>query len=104
MPRPDFVTGENLARWSENLDSDPNLPQDLIQSPIVREVCYAGLFLIEELEKLQCPESIIIRIQFTAGKLSFGRDAWDVHLKLLDDYKNNQLVFEEEPDGNSQTS
>jgi hypothetical protein len=94
MSRPEFVTNEDILRWSENIDNDDNIPAVVKDSAIIREVCYAGLWLAEELEKLNCTEDIITRIQFTAGRLSFGRDPWQVHQKMLEDYKNKELEFE----------
>lgn len=96
--RPDFITNEDIERWSKNIDMDPDLPKVFADSAIVRELCYAGLWLSEELEKLSCPEDLITRIQFTAGKLSYGRDAWETHQKVLEAYKNAELIFEDDPD------
>jgi len=93
MSRPDFISAEDISRWSKEIDNDDRLPKGLIESPIIREVCFAGLWLCEELEKLSCPDSLIIRIQFTAGRMSFGKDAWQVHQQILNGYKNNELDF-----------
>jgi hypothetical protein len=79
-----------------SIDNDPNMPKSLSSQPTIREVCYAGLFLAEELMKLNCPDNLIVRIQWHAGKASFGNDPWDVHLDILEDYKNNKLTFEED--------
>ncbi len=98
MLRPNFVTEEDILRWDNIINNDPFMPKSLADSPTIREVCYAGLWLWDELEKLECPEFIIVRIQEAAGRLSFGRNTWDVSAKLLESYKNNELVFEEEPD------
>jgi len=94
MSRPDFVTNEDLARWSENIDNDPLVDTVLVQSPIIREVCYSGLWLCEKLEELLCPRELIGRIQFTGGRLSFGRDPWLVHQELLQLYIDGELNFE----------
>jgi len=91
MSRPSFISTDDISRWSKEIDNDDRLPKGLIESPVIREVCYAGLWLCEELEKLSCPDSLIVRIQFTAGKMSFGKDVWQVHRQFLDDYKNNKL-------------
>jgi len=96
MTRPKFITNEDITRWSNNIDQDPYISTAMRENETIREVCYAGLFLIEELEKLKCPNSLINRIQYTAGKLSFGRDIWEVHQDILEKYKNNELIFEEE--------
>jgi hypothetical protein len=93
MPRPDFITNEKISEYDEMIDSDPE-SQPLAASATIREVCYAGLYLAEELEKLQCPEEYILRIQYTCGQLSFGRDPWEVHQDILQRYQNNELQFE----------
>ena len=98
MPRPEFVTDKDIARWSHNIDNDVNLPKELIESPIIREVCYAGLWLREELDELNCPDSIALRIQYTAGQISFGRDVWSVHQDIIEKYKANTLIFEDDID------
>jgi hypothetical protein len=90
MARPKFISADDISRWSNVIDNDPNMPEEWAKSPIVREVCLAGLWLCEELEKLSCPESLIVRIQYSAGKLSFGKDAWEIHQKFLDGYRNSQ--------------
>lgn len=94
MHRPDFVTSEDLSRWDTEIDNDPNLPPLLAANPLIREVCYAGQWLGEELDKLKCPDDIVIRILFTAAQLAFGRDIWEVHQQMLTAYKNNELEYE----------
>lgn len=94
MSRPDFISDIDIARWSEQIDSNSS-NNTLASFAAVREVCYAGYWLSEQLEKLRCPEEIIVRIQFTGGKLSFGRDPWKVHQDLLARYQDNDLEFEE---------
>lgn len=96
MSRPDFVTNEDLLRWSENIDNDPRIPVGLAQTAIIREVMYAGLWLAEKLEELGCPEFLIPRIQFSAGRASFGRDTWEVCQEMLDLYASNKLEIEED--------
>ena len=98
MPRPNFVTEEDISRWGANIDNDPGMPKALAAIPLIREVCYAGLWLCDELEKLECPDFLVIRIQDAAGRLSYGRDPWEVSEELLQRYKNDQLIFEEDPD------
>lgn len=96
MQRPEFISDEDIARWSKNIDQDLYISPELAASPIIREVCYAGLWLCEKLEKLGCPEILITRIQWTAGKISFGRDIWEVHQEILREYETNSLSFEED--------
>jgi hypothetical protein len=96
MSRPDFISKEDISRWDDNIQA--SLPKSLAESSLIKEVCYAGLWLCDELAKLSCPDFLIVRIQFTAAKLSVGRDPWDVSLKLLEQYKNDELIFEEDPE------
>lgn len=100
MRRPDFVTNEDIQRWSDIIDSDPTFPKDYADQVILREVCYAGLWLSEKLQALDCPLDLVFRIQWTAGKISFGRDAWEVHQQMLNDYIDNKLIFEADKDLN----
>lgn len=96
MKRPDFVTNEDIDRWSKIIDEDPSFPKEYKDLSILKEVCYAGCWLSESLTALQCPEELIFRIQWTAGRLSFGRDPWEIHQNMFNDYVNNDLTFEEE--------
>jgi hypothetical protein len=95
--RPDFVTEEDTIRWDLQIELD-NIPKAIVDEPILVEVIYAGLYLIEQLRKLQCPEDYIFRIQYTAGAASFGRDPWEIHLEYLEAYRNNDLEFDADPD------
>jgi thymidine kinase len=97
MSRPEFVSNEDLDRWSEVIDNDERIPKHVAQAVLIREVCYAGLYLVEQLEKLNCPDDLSVRIQWQGGKASFGRDPWEVHQKLLEDYIDNKLLFEDDP-------
>lgn len=94
MPRPKFISNEDIARFNKNIDNDSNLPPIIKGNEVIREVCMAGLYLGEELEKLKCPDEFIIRIIYSAGRLSFGKDPWDIHLKMLEDFKSNNLEYE----------
>jgi hypothetical protein len=96
MKRPEFITNEDIMRWSENIDNDDTLPQAVKESPVIREVCYAGLWISEELEKLGCSKELISKVQYTGGQLSFGRDPWEVHQRLLTGYKTLGLQFEDD--------
>lgn len=96
MQRPDSVTNEDILRWSEIIDSDPNMPAVCRENAVIREVCYAGQWLREKLEKLKCDEVMITRITYTAGYLSHGRDIWKIHQRLLEDYINDDLEYEQD--------
>jgi hypothetical protein len=93
--RPEFVTNEIILKWDDILNNDPLMPKEFLQEPLIKEVCYAGLWLIEKLKDLECPDEIITKIQITAGKLSFGKNFWEVHEKILNDYIDNKLIFED---------
>lgn len=97
MPRPTSVTNEDIARFSENIDNDPNMDPALAESPIIREVCYAGQWIHDKLTELHCDEVLIARIMYTAGALSFGRkDPWTVHQEILSKYLENELEYEDD--------
>lgn len=96
--RPDFVTEEDIKRWDFNMENDLQLPKIVLEWPTLKEVCYAGFYLAEQLDALRCPPEYIVRIQYTAGRLSFGRDPWEVSQELLELYKLNQLEFEPDPE------
>lgn len=94
MPRPDFVTNDDISRWSENIDNDVNLSVGLATNPIFREVLYAGLWLVEQLIDAGCPNEYITRIQFTAGQLSYKHDPWQIHQYVWKSYLNSELDFD----------
>lgn len=94
MKRPEFITDEDIARWSQVIDNDKDMPASYSEQPILREVMYAGAWLGEQLKAEGCPDVLITRMQYTAGGLSFGRDPWEVMQEVLTAYKNNQLEFE----------
>lgn len=94
MSRPDFVTNEDITRWSENIDNDPLLPDDFRKQPLLREILYAGRWLIERLAQSNCSIENQARLVYTAGQLSFGNDPWQIHQEMLDDYVNNRIEFE----------
>jgi hypothetical protein len=99
MSRPNSVSNEDLQRWGSIIDDDPNLDKHLVSSPIIREVLYAGQYLSDHLKRLQCPETLIGQILYTAGQLSFGqKDPWEVHLDLLEKYMDGSLIVEDDFD------
>ena len=98
MVRPDFVSSEDIARWSEVIDTDELIPAFFKQAALLREIHYAGLWLVEELQKLSCEDHKIVQIQFTHGFESFGNNPWEIAQELLAAYKDNTLVFEEDFD------
>jgi hypothetical protein len=89
-----FLTDDKLAIYNSIIDNDDLIPEAMKKNPIIREVCLAGLYLVEELVILGCPLQLATRIQFTAGKLSFGREPWEVHQSFIDGYQKGELSFE----------
>lgn len=99
MPRPSSVTNEDLSRWDEIIDNDPLISPTMAQSPIIREVCYAGQWLADKLTELDCPDHLIGRIMYTAGQLCFGRkDPWEVHSIVLSHFVDGTLQYAIDPD------
>jgi hypothetical protein len=92
--RPQFVTNEDIIRWSAAIDQDTTFPPEITALPLLREVAYAGNWLSEQLYQLGCNELLITRITYTAGQLCFGRDPWEVVQEVLKAYKDNDLEFE----------
>lgn len=96
MSRPENISEQDIKRWDETLKDD-KIMSKMKYSDVFKEVLYANLYLREQLETLDCPEDLIVRINYTAGKMSFGRDPWDVSEYLLEQYKGNELVLESDP-------
>lgn len=96
--RPSEIAEEDIKRWDEIIQKDMTVQQLTKQAPLIKELCYAGCWLQEALQKLDCSSDLIIRIQYSAGRYSFGRDPWEAHAEVLEAYKNNELVFEEDID------
>jgi hypothetical protein len=90
--RPDFISQQDLLRWNQQFIQE-KIASDILQQPILVELMYAGLWLVEQLQHHQCPDELIIRIQYTAGAASFGRDPWEIHQYYLNAYLDNDLVF-----------
>ncbi len=98
MPRPESVTNEDLSRWSEIIDNDPLIPSAMAQNPIIREVCYAGQWLADRLNEVNCPDHLIGRIMYTAGRICFGRkDPWEIHRDILNQFLDGSLEFAIDP-------
>lgn len=98
MPRPEFVTNEDIFRWSEKIDEDPNMSPVMAENPIIREVCYAGQWMAEKLTELNCPDHLIGRMMWTAGTICFGRkDPWVIHQEMLESFIDGTIAFEMDP-------
>jgi hypothetical protein len=94
MKRPDFITQQDIARWDDNIDNDPNILDFWRKDPQLRETIYAGLWLAERLKLAGCSDLLITRIQYTTGQLSFGHNPWDMAQDMLYSYLHNLLEFE----------
>ena len=98
MPRPENVTNEDIARWSETIEDDPLIPPSLASTAIIREVLYAGQWLADRLNEINCPDHLVGRMMYTAGKVSFGRkDPWEVHQEILKQFTEGTLIFDLDP-------
>jgi hypothetical protein len=91
-----FLTDEQVEKYNQQIKDD-KIPEKVLQEPLLMEVLYAGLYLVEQLKLLQCPDEYIVRIQYTAGAASFGREPWEIHQFYLDAYKNSELEFDLDP-------
>lgn len=99
MSRPETVTNEDILRWSEAIDNDPLLDANLAQNPIVREVCYAGQWLVDRLTEIKCPDHVVGQIMYTAAAMCYGRgDPWRIHQDMYIRFVAGELEFQVEPD------
>lgn len=99
MSRPESITNEDLLRWDETIDNDPFLTPGMAQNAIIREMCYAGQWLADKLNDLNCPDHLVGRIMYTAGRICFGRkDPWEVHQDILTRFVSGTLEFELDPE------
>lgn len=96
MKRPDFVTNEQLSRWAEALDKDKFVPAFFKEADILREIMYAGFWLMEQLKELDCADHLIVQIQFTHGAMSYGNDTWKIADEILTAYKKGELELIDE--------
>lgn len=96
MKRPDFVTNEQINRWGEALDKDNMVPDFFKKADLLREIMYAGFWLMEELVALKCEPHVIVQVQFTHGAMSYGNDTWKIADELLVAYKKGELEFIDE--------
>jgi hypothetical protein len=94
--RPSFVTPQDIARWNLKISQEDIAPP-ILEEPVIVEIMYAGLYLVEQLRLLLCPDEYIVRIQYSAGVASFGKDPWEIHQAFLTGFINNTLDFEQDP-------
>ena len=98
--RPPFITNEIIEEYKlcivdkEQIDKFVSLLTDK-QKEIVYEVIYAGVYLALELRKLNCPEELIFRTQFTAGEMSAEKNTWDVSQEIIEAFKKGEIIDSE---------
>lgn len=85
--RKNFITDEQLYIYDQNIDSDNKIPSFMKENSTIREVLRCGLWLVDELIARDCSEVNIVALQFRAGRLSYGREPWEVHQKILREYE-----------------
>jgi len=94
MNRPNFITTDQIDRWNIAVDNDPLLPDGFKKLPRLREVIYAGFWLVETLRELNASEEHIFQLKFYHGQSSFGRDCWEVAQNLIEMYESGEIEFE----------
>lgn len=89
-----YVSLNKILEYDFSINSDPLMSSDHKNSFDIREVCRAGLYLLEQLKKINCHPFLLNKIKWTAGFLSYKKDPWEIHNLVLEQYKNNTLVLE----------
>lgn len=95
MKRPDFVTDEEISRWTEELENDELTPSPFKDEVLLREIIFSGMWLVEKLQDLDCPDHHIVQLQFAHGFESFGVDCWKKAEEILLAYENGEVDFSE---------
>lgn len=89
MPRPSDLDTKMIKDFDTEINKN-SLSKSLIKNfPHIKEVLYAGLYLSLKLKE-HISEQDLAKAQFECGKLSFGNDPWDVHLKFINDFLNSK--------------
>lgn len=93
MIRPDFITTEQITTWDLHLKQDQDLlgimPEELINQPEIKEVLYAGLWLVDQLRNFGQDEQTVMDIQYAHGRQSFGNDPWIIAKIFSNAYKHS---------------
>lgn len=95
MKRPDFVTDEDITRWTDELENDPMTPSPFKDEVLLREIIFSGMWLAEKLQDLHCPDHRIVQVQFAHGFECFGNDCWKKAEEILLAYENDEIDFSE---------
>jgi hypothetical protein len=91
--RPFSVTTSDIKRWDQIIAEDSSLKDEYKRNFQIREYCYAGMWLFEQLMLKQCPLSLAQRIQYSAGKNSINQDPWKIHQEFLENYDKNEIII-----------
>jgi hypothetical protein len=93
LPRPQLQNSD-ITRWNLNILND-SLANEISQNAILKEICYAGYWLTEQLTLLKCHSNIIDQIIYSSGTQCFSQpDPWIIHQNMLNHYLNNELEFD----------
>lgn len=98
MPNIPELSSDQIQLYDDIIDNDNTIADEYKTDPTVREVMRAGLFLAHQLDNMKCPHETILRIQYTAGEMSFGHDPWEVVSELLEQYTSGTLEMEPSED------
>jgi hypothetical protein len=91
--KPDHITQEQYDQWNAKVEADPLIPPIFKTNPDAREVCIAGYWLQELLDKQLCPHEIKFRIFFSYGEMAYEEDPWKLVEQISKEYANGTLVF-----------
>jgi hypothetical protein len=94
--KPDHITEEQYNQWLAAVEADPLIPANIKTDADALEVCIAGHWLKQELDKLKCPADLQLRIFFTYGQLAYEGDPWKMAQLISQEYASGSLVFEDD--------
>ena len=90
-----YASIEQIKRYDEEINNDPQIPPEYKKIKNLREVCRAGLWLSDELTKNYCPENIVHNILYIAAKKCHGQDIWETHAEILSKYNDSSLIIDD---------
>ncbi len=93
--RPNDISDEDIQRWNSIIENDKAHITDVViketyNRPEVIEVCLAGLWMAEQLSEMGVEDETIYEIQYQAGRLSVGRDPWEISKFFIESFKSSQ--------------
>lgn len=92
--RPKFISDKEIAELDHQIDNDKFIQPDLRDHPAVRELFRAGLWLMWELDKLECAPALAFQFQYTHAYNSFNSEPWAEAELLLKAYMNNTYTIQ----------